>query len=163
MEQNMPDNSCDKVDYALLAFVQNHGRATNVQIAEHLHLSETPVWRRLKRLEHEGIISGYRAELNRQRLGFDILAFVQVIFSVHTDDTPYQFEQAVQSMPEILSCYNVTGEADYMLIVVAPNLTAYEELLRTKIRRLKGVRSLKTILSMREVKHSASLPLEERT
>lgn len=158
----MPDISCDKVDYALLSFIQEHGRATNVQIAEHLHLSETPAWRRLKRLEQEGVVAGYRAELNRQRLGFDILAFVQVVFAVHTDDTPYQFEQAVQSIPEILSCYNVTGDADYMLVVVANNLAAYEEILRKKIRRLPGVRSLKTILSMREVKHSAALPLGER-
>ncbi len=159
MEKNMPQESVDEVDVTLLRFLQENGRASNVQIADHLNLSETPSWRRLKRLETEKIIEGYHATLNREKLGFDILAFVQIMFSVHTDDTPSRFEDAVQEIPEILSCFNVTGDADYMLVIVAENLKSYEALLRKKIRCLPGVRSLKTIISMREVKHSQNLPL----
>ena len=152
-------NTEDEVDVSLLKFLQENGRASNVQIAEHLNLSETPSWRRLKRLESEKYIEGYHASLNREKLGFDILAFVQIMFSVHTDETPGQFEKAVQEIPEILSCFNVTGDADYMLVIVAANLKAYEALIRKRIRCLPGVRSLKTIISMREIKHSQNLPL----
>jgi len=155
----MPELLLDKTDYALLAYLQHDGRATNVQLADHLNLSETPCWRRLKRLEAEGIIDGYQANLNRGKLGFDIMAFVQVVFSVHTDDLPEKFEQTVQGIPEILSCYNVTGEADYILVVVAKDLAAYEKLLRTTIRKMPGVTSLKTMLSLREIKGTTALPL----
>jgi Lrp/AsnC family transcriptional regulator, leucine-responsive regulatory protein len=155
----MPEILLDKTDYALLAYLQHDGRATNVQLADHLNLSETPCWRRLKRLEAEGIIDGYQANLNHRKLGFDIMAFVQVVFSVHTDEQPEKFEQTVQGIPEILSCYNVTGEADYILVVVAKDLAAYEKLLRTTIRKMPGVTSLKTMLSLREIKGTTALPL----
>ncbi len=149
----------DKTDYSLLSYLQNNGRASNVELADHLNLSETPSWRRLKRLETDGVIEGYQANLNRQKLGFDILAFVQIMFSVHTDDAPERFEKAIKEVPEVLSCYNITGEADYMLVIVSKNLTTYEKLLRLTIRRLPGVTSIKSILSMREVKGTTSLPL----
>lgn len=149
----------DKTDYALMDFLQEQGRATNVELANHLHLSETPCWRRLKRLEQSGVIEGYQANLNQKMLGYDITAFVQVTFSVHTDDTPNRFELAVQKIPEILSCYNVTGEADYLLIIVSRNLSSYEHLLRTTLRSLPGVTSLKTSLSLREIKGTSKLPV----
>ncbi len=155
----MPLNNLDKTDYSLLAYLQNNGRASNVELADHLNLSETPSWRRLKRLETDGIIKGYQANLDRRKLGFDILAFVQIMFSVHTDDTSDKFEQSIKEVPEILSCYNITGEADYMLVIVSENLATYEKLLRLTIRRLPGVTSIKSILSMREVKNTTSLPL----
>jgi DNA-binding Lrp family transcriptional regulator len=155
----MLQNDIDAVDIALLGFLQKNGRATNVEIANHLHLSETPTWRRLRRLEESGTIEGYSAQLNRRALGFDILAFVQVSFSVHTNNEPERFEQAIQAIPEILSCYNITGDADYLLVVTTRDLSSYEELLRTTIRSLPGVTSLKTMLSLREVKNTNSLPL----
>ncbi len=92
----------------------------------------------------------------------DILAFVQIVFSVYTDDTPEKFEQSIKEVPEILSCYNITGEADYMLVIVSENLEKYEKLLRLTIRRLPGVTSIKSNLSMREVKNTTSLPLSNR-
>ncbi len=155
----MPINTLDKTDYSLLTYLQNNGRASNVQLADHLNLSETPSWRRLKRLEGDGIIKGYQANLDRSKLGFDILAFVQIMFSVHTDDTPEKFEQTVKEVPEILSCYNITGEADYMLVIISENLAKYEKLLRLTIRRLPGVSSIKSSLSLREIKNTTSLPL----
>ena len=155
----MPLKNLDKTDCSLLAYLQNNGRASNVELADHLNLSETPSWRRHKKLETDGIIKGYQANLNRSKLGFDILAFVQIMFSVHTDDTPEKFEQTVKGIPEILSCYNITGEADYMLVIVSENLEKYEKLLRLTIRRLPGVTSIKSNLSMREVKNTTSLPL----
>ncbi|SLM30935.1 Leucine-responsive regulatory protein [Desulfamplus magnetovallimortis] len=159
MKKDISTPEIDDFDYALLNLLQKDGRATNVKIANSLNLSETPCWRRLKRLEEHGIIKGYHANLNRYLLGFDILAFVQVFSERHTDDSLYQFEQAVKEIPEILSCHNITGDADYLLQIVTKNLDTYEKLLRKVIRRLPGVTSIKTSISLREIKDSKELPL----
>ncbi len=160
MRKNPPENELDTTDYALLALVQKDGRISNVKVAEALSLSETPCWRRLKRLEDKGYIDSYQANLNRHQLGFGVLALVQICFANHTDDAPSQFEKSVRSIPEILSCHNVTGEADYFLQIVAKDLVAYERFLRKVLRKLPGVTSIQSSLSLREVKHSTRLPLD---
>ncbi len=159
MKKNPPKINLDDTDYALLALVQNEGRIPNSKVAETLSLSETPCWRRLKRLEESGYIVDYQANLSRHRLGIGVLALVQICFANHTDDTPSQFENAVLNIPEILSCHNVTGEADYFLQIVADDLDAYEKFLRTVLRKLPGVTSIRSSLSLREVKNSTRLPL----
>ncbi len=154
-----PKPNIDETDYALLSLIQKEGRASNKKLAQSLNLSETPCWRRIKRLEETGVIEGYQAVLNRRLLGFGVLAFVKVGFAVHTDDSPYRFEEAIQAIPEVLSCHNVSGEADYFLQIVARDLEAYELLLRTQLRRLPGVTSIKSSISLREIKDSRNLPL----
>jgi len=160
MRENPLQPGLDATDYALLALVQEDGRISNVKVAEALHLSETPCWRRLKRLEADGYIDSYQANLNRQRLGFGVLALVQICFANHTDDAPLQFEEAVLRIPEILSCHNVTGAADYFLQVLVPDLVAYERFLSGVLRKLPGVTSIQSSLSLREVKNTTRLPLE---
>ncbi len=160
MRKNIPLKQIDETDYALLSMLQEDGRTTNVKIAGSLNLSETPCWRRLKRLEDTGFIEGYHAVLNRKLLGFGIYAFVQIFSERHTDDSLEQFEKEVQEIPEILSCHNITGDADYILQIVSENLEEYEKLLRKVLRRLPGVTSVKTSISMREVKGTTNLPLE---
>lgn len=160
MRKNIPLIQIDETDHALLSMLQKDGRTTNVKIAGSLNLSETPCWRRLKRLEDTGFIEGYHAVLNRKLLGFGIYAFVQIFSESHTDDSLEQFEKEVQEIPEILSCHNITGDADYILQIVSENLEEYEKLLRKVIRRLPGVTSVKTSISMREVKDTTNLPLE---
>jgi len=155
----MTKKDLDKTDYKLLHYLQQYGRATNVQLAEQLNLSEAPCWRRQRNLESSGIIEGYQANLNRKKLGFEIQAFVLLQFSVHTGDSPEMFEQSVQEIPEVLSCHNVAGEADYILVIIAKDLASYEKLLRNTIRNLPGVSSMKTIMSLKEVKSSKTLPL----
>ena len=151
----------DVTDYALLRLMQDDGRISNVKVAETLALSETPCWRRLKRLEGSGYIEGYQANLNRHRLGLGVLALVQICFANHTDDAPTRFEEAVMNIPEVLSCHNVTGEADYFLQIVAKDLIAYERFLRKVLRKLPGVTSVQSSLSLREVKSSTRFPLNE--
>lgn len=159
MKKNPPNIKLDDTDYALLSLVQKDGRIPNSKVAETLSLSETPCWRRLKRLEENGYIIDYQANLSRHRLGLGVLALVQICFANHTDDAPSQFENTVLNIPEILSCHNVTGEADYFLQIVADDLHAYEIFLRTVLRRLPGVTSIRSSLSLREVKNSTRLPL----
>lgn len=160
MKKNIAQIKIDRTDYALLDELQKDGRLSNAKLSERLHLSETPCWRRLKRLEESDIIQGYQVNLNRKQLGFGVLAYVQICFSIHTDDSPDQFEQAIQNIPEILSCHNVTGEADYMLQVVSQDLESYEKLLSGVLRKLPGVTSVKSTLSLKEIKSQTILPLK---
>ncbi|OIO00092.1 MAG: AsnC family transcriptional regulator [Desulfovibrionaceae bacterium CG1_02_65_16] len=149
----------DDTDRALLALLQADGRMSNARLAEALALSETPCWRRMRRLEAEGYIEGYQANVSRLRLGYGVLALVEVGFANHADDAPERFETAVQGIPEILSCHNVTGAADYVLEVVARDLPAYGQFVAEVLRRLPGVTSLRSSLSLREVKATTRLPL----
>lgn len=155
----MPKSPIDETDYAMLMLLQKDGRLSNVKMANKLNLSETPCWRRLKRLEEEGYIQAYQAKLDRRRLGFGVLAFVEITFSTHTEEALVNFEQAVQQIPEVLSCHNLSGESDYLLQVVSENLESYEKLSRNVIRRLPGVTSIKTSFSLKEIKESTMLPV----
>lgn len=149
----------DKTDISILKALQADGRQSVARLSEKLALSETPCWRRLKRLELEGFIEGYQANLNRKKLGYDVVAFVQVTLGSHAGETPLQFERLVASMPEILACHNVTGDCDYMLQVVAEDLDSYGTFVRDQLRKLPGVASIRSNLSLREVKSSTALPV----
>jgi len=152
-------NALDSTDIAILRALQQDGRLTNARLAEQVALSETPCWRRLKRLEADGYIDAYRADLNRRKLGFGVVAFVQITLGDHAGDAPLQFEQRVAAMPEVLSCHNVTGESDYLLQVVAADLDTYGVFVRDALRRLPGVSAIRSNLSLREIKSSHALPL----
>jgi len=159
MRKNHAEPELDDTDLSLLELVQEDGRISNTKVAENLSLSEAPCWRRRKRLEDDGFIDNYQANLNRQRLGFGVLALVQISFADHTNDAPSQFEEEVQNIPEILSCHNVTGEADYFLQIISKDLVSYEQFLRTVLRKLPGVTSIRSSLSLREIKNTTRLPL----
>lgn len=156
---NPPKDELDQVDIRLLRALQADGRLSNAKLAEQLGISETPCWRRLKRLETEGFIQSYQANLNRKKLGYGVVAFVQVTLGNHAGEEPLQFEQLVTTLPEILSCHNVTGDCDYLLQIVASDLDAYGIFVRDKLRKLPGVTSIRSNLSLREVKTSAILPI----
>lgn len=133
---------------------------SNSKLAEEVGLSETPCWRRIKRLEAEGFIANYSANLDRRRLGLGVLAFVEVRFSTHDIDLAREFESAVNRLPQILSCHNVTGEVDYILQVVASDLDDYGRFTAV-LRHLPGVTAIHSILSLREVKKFAGFPVQQ--
>lgn len=154
-----PIHALDETDRRIVAELQADGRVSNARLAEKLTLSETPCWRRLKRLEAEGFIDGYQARLNRRKLGYGVVAFAQVTLGKHAGETPLRFEEQVANLPEILSCHNVTGSCDYLLQIIATDLDAYGTFIRKQLRTLPGVASIQSSLSLREVKSSSALPL----
>lgn len=156
---NQPKHGVDGVDLAILRALQEDGRLSNAKLSEKLSISETPCWRRLKQLESEGFIEGYQAKLNRKKLGFGVVAFVQVALGNHAGEAPMQFEKLVASMPEVLACHNVTGDCDYMLQVVASDLESYGVFVREHLRKLPGVTSIRSNLSLRDVKTTTVLPV----
>lgn len=156
---NPPNTPLDDTDRAILRELQADGRLSNARLSEKLALSETPCWRRLKRLEAEGYIESYQANLDRRKLGFGVVAFVQVTLGNHAGETPLRFEQQVSQLPEVLSCHNVSGDCDYLMQVVAADLDAYGAFVRDQLRRLPGVTSIRSNLSLRQLKSSSALPL----
>ncbi len=149
----------DKTDRTILMAVQTDGRITNASLAETVGLSETPCARRLKRLETEGVIEGYRAVLSKTALGIGVTAFALVRFGVHDHRLADEFERQIQALPRIVSCHNISGSADYLLHVVARDLEDYGAFVRDVLRALPGVTSVESVLSLREVKRNAGLPL----
>ena len=149
----------DKLDRAILGALQADGRMPIARLAETVGLSETPCARRLKRLEQDGYIERYRAMLSRRALGYGVLAYVSVRFAVHDRALADRFEREVGAIERILSCHNVAGTADYILMVVARDLDDYGTFMRDELRSLPGVTSVESALSLRAVKSEGRLPL----
>ena len=149
----------DRIDRAMLAALQQDGRMPVAKLAERVGLSETPSARRLKRLESEGYIDGYRAVLSRKALELGVVAFAQVRFSVHDRALSDRFEREIQGIPRIVSCHNISGTADYLLQIIARDLDEYGVFMRDILRTLPGVTAVESMLSLREVKRDSGVPV----
>lgn len=130
-------------------------------MAEQLSLSEASCWRKQKRLEECGVIEGYQAILNRRKLGLGVMAFVQISCSDHSEEATEKFEKIIASAPQVLSCHNTTGEADFLLQVVARDLDSYSRFVEKVLRKLPGVLSIRSNLSLREMKTTHRFPVAE--
>lgn len=159
MSKDFAKIEMDDVDRKLLHLVQNDGTLSSAALGEQLALTVTPCWRRRKRLEDLGVIRDYQANLDRRKLGFDVLAFVQVRFGEHSGDGPDRFEEVILELPRVLSCHKVTGEADYMLTVLATDLQDYGRFVEDVLRRQSGVASIQSSLALREVKAETRVPV----
>lgn len=159
MSKDFAKSDIDDVDRALLRQLQDDGSLSSAALGERLSLSPTPCWRRRKHLEQLGIIRDYQANLDRRKLGYDVLAFVQLRFANCADQAPDRFEQNMQTFPQVLSCHKVTGEADYILTVLASDLNSYGHFLEQVLRRQPGVTAIQSSLSLREVKTGTRIPV----
>lgn len=148
----------DRIDLHLLRLLQQDGRLTTVELAEQVGLSASPCARRLKRLEGEGHIRGYRAVLAREKLGLGITIFVNVRLSQHREPLVEAFEQAVAAMAEVISCHTVSGNYDYLLEVVVPDLPAYEQWIR-RLQSQDMVNDISSHFAIRAVKVMGALPI----
>jgi len=155
----MQPTDIDHTDLRLLACLQEAARLSNVELSERVHLSPSQCHRRLRRLEQAGLIRGYAALLDRERLGFGVVAFVNVTLEKQSEHPAQAFNQAVQELPEILECHAVSGEADYLLRVVAADLKAFSDFLMHRLLRLPMVAHVRSSILLDEVKATTALPL----
>jgi Lrp/AsnC family leucine-responsive transcriptional regulator len=160
MQEKMPKSNLDAIDRRIVAALQANGRLTNADLAQRVGLSPSPCLRRVNRLEREGYIEGYRAILRRDRLGLDLTVFVGVKIDGHADDRATAFEQAVIAAPEVVACHMVSGEADYLLEVVVPDLERYRNFLVGKLLELPVVREVRSNIAIQSLKAAATLPLD---
>jgi Lrp/AsnC family leucine-responsive transcriptional regulator len=149
----------DKFDLAILNQLQNDGRLTNAELASRVGLSAAPCWRRVRALEESGFITGYRAELNREKIGLGVLAFVRLDAERNSGDVTRALEAAIQGIPEIVSCHYISGSGTFELQVVCPDLAHFSRFAREVLINLPNVKDLHTSFSLGEVKAGGALPL----
>ncbi len=150
----------DEKDRQLLLSLQQNARITNAELARKVGLSPPGLQRRLRKLEESGIIERYAALVNREALGYDMLCFVQVTLLRHEPQSNRRFKELVQEMPEVLECFHITGEFDYLLKVVLRNRSHLEKFLLDKPTPVPGMDKIRTSLVLREIKKDAIVPLE---
>ena len=156
----MPKSDLDPIDCRIVAELQADGRLSNVDLAERVGLSPSPCLRRVKRLEREGYIEGYRAALRRNRVGLGFSVFVGVKIEAHANARALAFEKAVVAMPQVVACHMVSGEADYILEVVVPDLEDYQRFLVEQLLNLPIVREVRSNIAIQTLKAGAPLPLD---
>lgn len=156
----MPILKLDAIDRRILAALQRDARLTNVQLAQEVGLSPSPCLRRVRILEKAGVIGGYHATLDRGGLGLGLTVFVGVKVERHHDEPAAAFRKAVQALPEVISCHLVSGEADFLLEVVVPDLANYERFLLGTLLTLPGVSDIRSNFAIQTVKRQGPLPLD---
>lgn len=157
----MPEFKIDRTDQRILRELQRDARLSTTELAERVSLTPSPCWRRLKALETEGYIRGYRTVIDPRKLGYGVTAFVSVLLESHSKELGVAFERAVQDIPEILSCHNVSGHFDFLLQVIARDLESFGDFARDYIRCLPGVKEMNSSFSLKEVKASREIPLPD--
>ena len=150
----------DRTDLKILDALQANGRLTNAELAERVGLSLSPCWRRLKRLEESGVITGYQALLDRKALGLGVTAFVRVDIERHTPAMERRFEEAIADLDDIVSCHVISGEGAFMLVVMSESLESFSKFALDTLMALPGVKDTRTSFSLKEVKSSTALPLK---
>lgn len=149
----------DKTDIGILRALQQDGRASAQQLSDLVGLSAAPVWRRVKALEGAGVIQGYSAQVDRSKVGLAGCMFAQISLERHSADTVENFERSVRDAPEILECYSVTGDSDYLLKILVESPAEYDRFLHRFLFNLPGIRQTRSIVALREIKHEVRLPL----
>ncbi|MFO7277118.1 MAG: Lrp/AsnC family transcriptional regulator [Pseudomonadota bacterium] len=144
----------DRVDTALLRSLEQDGRQSFAELGRQVGLSKTPCWQRVQALERAGVIRGYHAELDPQKLGLQVHAFVHATIDATKHD---EFEAAVMRHPSILQCFTTAGEADYLLHVLVPDISALDTLLREGIARMPGVQRSVTTVCLKTIKRRSAI------
>lgn len=153
-------NTIDDIDLKILHSLQHDGRLSNAEIADRVALSPSPCLRRLRKLEADKVIDGYRPQLNRQAIGLGMTLFVQIKLHDHSTDSLAGFEQAILAMTAVINAHTVSGSADYLLEVVAVDLADYDRWIR-QVQVLPMVREIESNFALRSVKSAAPLPLNQ--
>ncbi|MDA0979480.1 MAG: Lrp/AsnC family transcriptional regulator [Proteobacteria bacterium] len=148
-------------DYQILDALQHDGSLTTQEIADRVNISQSPCWRRINKLEQEGLIDGRVALLNRDKLGMEIVVFATVNLTTQGRDNLEDFEEEVIVLPEVLECYTMAGTWDYMLKIVARDIRHYERFVREKLTRLSHIGEVHSHIAVTEIKNTTILPLSE--
>jgi Lrp/AsnC family leucine-responsive transcriptional regulator len=149
----------DAIDRRLLQALQENGRLSITELAEKVGLTSSPCLRRLRMLEQAGIIRGYAALLDQEKLGLPVSVFVSVKLEMQREAALERFEAAMRDCPEVVECYLMTGPRDYLLRVVAADLAASERFLKETLTRIEGVASIESSFALTQVKYANALPV----
>ena len=149
----------DKYDKSILSLIQRQGRITNQRLAEQVSLSPAPCLRRIDKLEVAGVIQQYAALVDREKLGLSVLVYIHITLKDHHTDTVESFNRFVEQSNAILECYSVSGEYDYLLRVVQPDVNSLEAFIMEKLLQTNTVSSANTSFVLKEKKYTTALPI----
>ena len=149
----------DKYDKSILSLIQRQGRITNQFLAEQVSLSPAPCLRRVDKLEAAGVIRKYAALVDREKLGLSVLVYIHISLNDHHADTVASFNRFVEQSGAILECYSVSGEYDYLLRVVLPDVNSLEAFIMEELLQTNTVRSANTSFVLTEKKYTTALPI----
>ncbi|MFV1883573.1 MAG: Lrp/AsnC family transcriptional regulator [Balneola sp.] len=155
----MEEIKLDEFDKKIIRILQKEGRLSNKELSERINLTTTPTLERVRRLEKQKVIEGYSAIVNKESIGKGFSAFVSVTLSIHQLNLLDEFTSAIKSIPEILACYNTTGEGDFLLYIVARDVKDFEQLLRSKLANLPDVQRLRTSIVLSTIKEESNIPI----
>ena len=161
MRKNRPVIEMDNVDTAMLRLLQVDGALSNTTLGEKLSLNVVPCSQRRKRLEDAGVITGYQVNIDRRAVGMNVFAFVLVALNMHYEKASDDFEAIINNCQEVLACHEITGNADYLLQIVAPDLDSYGEFIEWLLRCRTGISVVESSLALREVKFSSRVPVPQ--
>jgi DNA-binding Lrp family transcriptional regulator len=150
----------DRYDLQLLEELQRDGHATNSTLGDKIHLSTSQVSRRVQRLEEAKIIDHYAAILDPAAVGLHVVAFTQITLDRQGANSGEKFEREVARMPQVLECFSLAGEADYLLRIVTPDLASFSEFMNKHLLRLSGVTNVRSNITLHKVKQTHILPLD---
>ena len=151
----------DRTDNLILAALQRDGRLSNRELAERVHLSESACLRRVRTLEEAGVVTGYAAQVNQARVGLPGNVFVSITLNRQEQGDLAAFEEAVARVPEVMECYLMTGQQDYLLRVVVSDPADFERLHSQHLTRLPGVARVQSSFALRMVRKGAELPIRD--
>ena len=152
----------DDKDIQILNLLQRNAELTTVAIAEKVHMSQSPCWRRIRQFKEKGIIKNTVCLLDREKVGMECVVFIDVNLIRTTIKKIEEFERQVAEMPEVIECYTMTGGIDFMLKVVTKNIRHYEKFARTKLAPLANINQINSRVALTNVKNTTALPLDSQ-
>jgi DNA-binding Lrp family transcriptional regulator len=157
----MPEPALDATDWRILDRLQDDARLTNVELAKAVHLSPSPCLARVRGLEEAGLISRYVTLLDPVKVGLTVSVFISVSLEKQVESALEIFERAIRDRPEVMECYLMTGDADYLLRVVVPDVPALERFILDFLTKVPGVGNIRSSFALKQVKYKTALPLPE--
>ncbi|HEY9561189.1 MAG TPA: Lrp/AsnC family transcriptional regulator [Anseongella sp.] len=152
----------DKIDLHILRLLQKDGRITNLQLSNEVGLSPAPTLERVRKLENNGYIKSYHAAVNEEALGFGIKTFIQITVNLNMPDSRNNFIRKISEIDEVVECYHVTGESDFLLKVIVQDMHAFEVLVLEKFSKIEEINHQASMMVISTVKKNAVLPMEEQ-
>ena len=149
----------DDIDRKILGALQENARITNADLADRVGLSAAPCLRRVRALEESGVIRKHVTLVDAAAVDLGVTVFVQISLDLQVENRLELFERAIAKRPEVLECYLMTGDSDYLLRVVVPDVSAYEQFLKHSLTRIEGVAGIKSSFALKQVKYSTVLPI----
>lgn len=157
----MAKTQLDDMDRRILQALQDNGRLTNVELAEKVGLSPSPCLARVRQLENDGAIGRYVALLDAEALGSIVSVFIQITLAQQSEAVLDVFEKTVMDMPEVMECYLMSGDSDYLLRVVVQDTIALRNFILDKLTKTPGVANIRSSFALKQVKYKTALPLKE--